>query len=195
MFRIAIAFLLALMLCCQATAGEKGYVAAQMAYIAVCADLTAPDMVIPAEPNTPAPDQKTVSYEEARKLYAKERKPIVVMITADWCPYCKPVKEKLLAMQKDGQLDEASLVIIDWDKENADARAAIKPLLRRPGLPFLKVYYTRNGRSQAAKPDGPEDVPAILKESNRLSAPPAVSVQPVSVGYVGGCANGQCGRR
>ncbi|TWT30698.1 thioredoxin domain-containing protein [Blastopirellula retiformator] len=154
----------------------RSHAAGLMAQAATLAATGAPDLVIPAEPEIQP--VSLVSYAEAYKLYKSERKPMVVMVGAAWCRYCPAVKAELMRMLKQGEFDDASLVLLDWDANRRDATSVAG---RRPGLPYLRVYYTRDGRPKSAKAGSTKEIGGLLKQSNRLDAPPkkAARVEPV----------------
>lgn len=126
-----------------------------LAYAAVVK--AAPQLVVPALPKMPAVEP--IDYRSAYALYKNDQRPMVVMVTAGWCPYCPAMKNELLRLQHEGKLPNASLVIIDYDDDRAIARTVLG--VRRT-LPALSVYRYVDGRPQESRPAKASDVPQIL---------------------------------
>lgn len=61
--------------------------------------------------------EEPVSYEVAYQQAQRERKPLVVLVGADWCQACKTMKtETITPMKNSGQLKEVVYTQIDKDK-------------------------------------------------------------------------------
>lgn len=76
-----------------------------------------------------------LTYDKAYNDFEVNGKPMVIMITADWCPACKVAKPKLETLIKKNYFQDISPVLIDADDE------LIKLML--PGgttLPTFLVY-------------------------------------------------------
>jgi thiol:disulfide interchange protein len=80
----------------------------------------------PNNPNTPDPiidsptpnEQPIKNYQDALKASEKNKKPIVVFFSAEWCPYCKKMEKEVLSddtVQK--SLQKVNFVKVDVDKE------------------------------------------------------------------------------
>ena len=58
------------------------------------------DPKVPLRPSAP-PLRHVVSYRAAHDAYVAQRRPMVVMVSASWCPYCPAVKASLEALLKE----------------------------------------------------------------------------------------------
>ncbi|GAA4442110.1 TlpA family protein disulfide reductase [Bremerella cremea] len=74
----------------------------------------------------PAGQRQPIGYAEAYALYQQSRKPMVVMLTARWCPACPATRQRLLSRQQQGELDGASVVVLDIDQQSEMARQIAK---------------------------------------------------------------------
>ncbi|MEW4452118.1 thioredoxin family protein [Bremerella sp. JC817] len=70
--------------------------------------------------------RKPIGYAEAYALYQQSRKPMVVMLTARWCPACPATRQRLFSRQQEGQLDGATVVVLDIDQQPETARQIAK---------------------------------------------------------------------
>lgn len=106
------------------------------------------------------PSRRTaVGYKEAHEHFKRDGRPMVVMVTATWCPACPAVKRELERMLKDGELDDCSLVFVDYDQATETAK---KVLGRQRTLPYVVAYYRQGEKERAARGIQPRDVPRIL---------------------------------
>jgi len=81
----------------------------------------------------PADRSYAVAFEEAKQ----SRRPLVVVVTATWCPPCQVLKEKTLEpLENSRGFDEVVLAYVDMDKEPALA----KKLVGGQGIPQLIVF-------------------------------------------------------
>lgn len=63
-----------------------------------------------------APD-KPVSYEEAYEAANKSKKPMLVLVGAEWCPACRSLKQTTLPqLLRDGKLAGVSYTVVDVDQ-------------------------------------------------------------------------------
>lgn len=100
----------------------------------------------PAE--SPEITRKTVSYKDAHERFVREGKPMVVMVTASWCPHCPPVKSDLERRLRDGELDNCSLVILDYDQATQTAKKVMGPYSH---LPHVAVYYREGSKERVQR--------------------------------------------
>lgn len=86
---------------------------------------------------------KTQTYTEAYKKAQAGDKPLLVMVTADWCPPCRVMKATTLPvlLQKDAFRD-FHFAMMDYDKEPELA----DKLIGDRGLPQLIMYEKSNGK-------------------------------------------------
>lgn len=94
------------------------------------------------------PDDYATAYEKAEKT----GKPLMVVISAPWCPACVSLKNTTLReMQSGGQLEDVSVVVIDRDQDSALAER----LMRGQMIPQVIVFSKQNtGRWQRAQLTG-----------------------------------------
>ncbi len=70
--------------------------------------------------SAPADQQLQQSYAQAYTKSLEERKPLLVVVGAPWCPACRVLKESTLKpMAKTGELDDVSFVVINRDENPA----------------------------------------------------------------------------
>lgn len=131
-----------------------------LAYAAVVKEV--PELVTPVEPAPPEVDPaEPTNYRDAYALYKRRQRPLVVMVTASWCPYCPAMKNELLQLKRDGKLPNASLVIIDYDQDRATARTVMGS---QRTLPALAVYHYVGDKPKQSRPAKAGEVPRVLAE-------------------------------
>jgi thiol:disulfide interchange protein len=82
------------------------------------------------------------SYQEARAEAEREGKPLMVLVTAKWCPACTQMKKDTLEpLQRSGELEEVVFTSVDWDAETEVA----KQLMQGRNLPQLVVMANDGG--------------------------------------------------
>ena len=70
--------------------------------------------------SAPADQQLQQSYAQAYTESLEEKKPLLVVVGAPWCPACRVLKESTLKpMAKTGELDDVSFVVINRDENPA----------------------------------------------------------------------------
>lgn len=68
----------------------------------------------------PTDQQLEQSYAQAYTESLEEKKPLLVVVGAPWCPACRILKESTLKpMAKTGELDDVSFVVINRDENPA----------------------------------------------------------------------------
>ncbi len=94
------------------------------------------------------PDDYATAYEKAEK----GGKPLMVVISAPWCPACVSLKNTTLReMESGGQLQDVSVVVIDRDRDSALAER----LMRGQTIPQVIVFSKQDaGRWQRAQLTG-----------------------------------------
>jgi len=103
-----------------------------------------------------APD--THNYAEAYRKSQVEGKPLLVIVSAKWCPACHTLKDTTIRdLETSGQLTEVNVAVVDRDVEPELA----KQLMREQKIPqiivFSKSTTGRWERSQLIgyQPQGP----------------------------------------
>ena len=79
----------------------------------------------------------TDSYTNAHRVTAKTGKPMVIMVSANWCGACKEMERSVLPqIKKRGVLEDVSFAVVDVDREQKLARR----LIGRGSIPQLLMY-------------------------------------------------------
>ncbi len=66
----------------------------------------------------PSEQQVQQNYADAYKKSVAEGKPLMVVVSAPWCPACNVLKDTTIrSMAQNGELDEVSLTVINRDEE------------------------------------------------------------------------------
>lgn len=87
------------------------------------------------------------TYAEARRDTTETGKPMVVMVSAEWCGPCQAMKKTVLPqIQKRGLMQKVSFAIVNVDREGALARK----LTGGGPVPQL-VMFRRNGNGWLRK--------------------------------------------
>lgn len=94
------------------------------------------------------PDDYATAYEQAQK----SGKPLMVVISAPWCPACVSLKNTTLReMESGGQLEDVNVVVIDRDRDSKLA----EQLMRGQTIPQVIVFSKKDtGRWQRAQLTG-----------------------------------------
>ncbi len=76
-------------------------------------------------------------YATAYKESQQSDKPLMVIVSADWCPACHTLKDTTIKeMQSDGQLDGVNVAIVDRD----DQPELASKLMRGQMIPQIIVF-------------------------------------------------------
>ncbi len=82
----------------------------------------------------------THNYAEAYRKSQVEGKPLMVIVSATWCPACHTLKDTTIRdLETSGQLSEVNLAVVDRDVEPELA----KQLMREEKIPQI-IVYTKN---------------------------------------------------
>lgn len=77
------------------------------------------------------------NYAEAYRKSQVEGKPLMVIVSAQWCPACHTLKDTTIReMETSGQLTEVNLAVVDRDAEPELARQ----LMREEKIPQIIVF-------------------------------------------------------
>lgn len=84
------------------------------------------------------------NYAEAYRKSQIEGKPLMVIVSAQWCPACHTLKDTTIRdLETSGQLSEVNLAVVDRDVEPELARQ----LMREQRIPQIIVFSkTDSGR-------------------------------------------------
>ena len=81
------------------------------------------------------------TYAEAYRLTAETGRPMVVMVSAEWCPACQTMKKKVIPkVEQRGLLGKVSFAIVNLDRQ----RKLGKTLTRGGPIPQLLMYRQTN---------------------------------------------------
>lgn len=86
----------------------------------------------------------TVDYQEARRLFYEEKKPMLIILHAEWCGPCNRMIRGSLPRVKN--LDRVSLVLVDIDEEPE----LKKKLTDQGSVPQIILFYY-DTKPEAAK--------------------------------------------
>ncbi len=85
---------------------------------------------------------QSLKYEDAFEKANKEKKPLVILVGAQWCASCQIMKKETMQPMKDsGQFDDAIVTYVDKDERPELA----EKLMRGSTLPQVIVYSKRQG--------------------------------------------------
>jgi len=116
------------------------------------------------QPPTPKPEPEpdpnpyfddTAGYLETYNRSRDKRRPMLVIVGANWCPACVALHRDIPKYQQQGMFGEAEngveieVVFVDADtqKSQVDAiRAVTKP--RRFALPYVALFWLENGQKR-----------------------------------------------
>lgn len=91
---------------------------------------------LPANGSKP-PKEEQISYDAAYRKAQEEKKPLVVLVGADWCAACKTMKTDTIApMKSSGQLKEVVFTQLDKDAQPDLAQQ----IMQGNTLPQLVVF-------------------------------------------------------
>ncbi|GAB5407070.1 MAG: hypothetical protein Aurels2KO_53010 [Aureliella sp.] len=83
-----------------------------------------------------------LKYEDALKKSQKEKKPLLILVGANWCASCQIMKRDTIEpMQKAGELDNVIVTHVDKDKRPELA----EQLMKGPTLPQVVLFSNRTG--------------------------------------------------
>ncbi|MBI1246856.1 hypothetical protein GC197_03300 [bacterium] len=128
-------------------APAQAQAAAMLAYAA----LSPTQHLLPRDPKPQPPNNSISTYEDAYQQFQTDRRSMAVMLTADWCPNCPPVKTKLTRMKEQGSLPEMSVAIVNVDQNPALAKEIARTAGKlsgkdRYGVPLVALFTWRDGK-------------------------------------------------
>ena len=108
------------------------------------------------------PTTDTTDYSTAYKRAMKGDKPLLVLVTAEWCPPCRRMKQSTIPqMMKTDSLDGFHFATVDVDRNARDA----KNLIGDGQVPQLILFKKVDGKWKTTKMIGfgnPELVKSFL---------------------------------
>lgn len=88
-------------------------------------------------------NQLEQNYAEAYQQSVSEQKPLMVVVSAPWCPACNVLKETTIrSMAQTGELDGVSLAVVNKDDEPELARQLTNG---EQMIPQIIVYTPQEG--------------------------------------------------
>ncbi len=95
-------------------------------------------LIIAATSNSSQPTDYKTAYQRAMN----DDQPMLVLVTAEWCPPCRMMKSTTIPkMVADNKFKEVHFATIDLDKKAKTARK----LIGNRGVPQLILYEKKNG--------------------------------------------------
>lgn len=118
-------------------------------------------LVLAAFANQSEPTDYRTAFDRAMK----GDKPLLVLVTAEWCPPCQRMKQTTIPqLIKDNKFHNFHFATVDLDRDPRDARN----LIGHGTVPQLIIYEKRNGSWNTRTLMGyntPESVEAFIRPS------------------------------
>ena len=123
-----------------------------------------------------------VSYQVALKDAQAQRRPLLVLVGATWCPGCQTMKQTVLPrLERDGGMKAVSYVTVDADAD----RDVASQLMRGSAIPQLIVFAKAPDgkwhREQITGETGTAEVKSLISRALAAQKPP----QTASTGAIG----------
>jgi thioredoxin-like negative regulator of GroEL len=119
---------------------------------------------------------QTQPYGEAYKAFQEEGRPLVVLVTADWCPACQTMKSSNLPeAARRGLLKDVNVAIVDVDR----SRALASQLMQGNAIPQLIMYYKTESGSKRVQLTGAQSLSSIERFVGRAFEEPSTAARPV----------------
>lgn len=116
---------------------------------------------------TGASSEKTLSYEDAFALANKEKKPLLVLVSAPWCVSCHVMKRDTIEpMKETGELKNVVVTVIDKDQRPELA----EQLMRGETLPQIVVFSQSSGSWKRYSLTGMQSKSRIAELMERAAA-------------------------
>ncbi len=97
-------------------------------------------------------------YQTAFNRAQQDDKPLLVLVTAEWCPPCKMMKQTTIPQMIEAkQFDGVHFATVDLDKNPTDARN----LIGTRGVPQLVIYEKQNDAWNVRFLSGYQDVAKV----------------------------------
>jgi thioredoxin-like negative regulator of GroEL len=116
------------------------------------------------------------SYVAALADAEASRRPLLVLVGAEWCPGCQTMKHSVLpSMARRGALKGVSFITVDADAESELA----KQLMRGPSIPQLIVFSRgldgKWHREQITGEAGESEVQSLIARALQAQREPAIA--------------------
>jgi thioredoxin-like negative regulator of GroEL len=123
------------------------------------------------------------SYLAALKDAQVQKRPLLVLVGAEWCPGCQTMKQNVLpAMARRGALKPVSYTTVDFDNDADIARQ----LLRTGSIPQLIVFSRKPDgkwqRDQIIGEVGEAEVQSLIARALKAQQPPATESSSGAIG-------------
>lgn len=119
-------------------------------------------------------------YDQAVKLSAESGKPMLILIGADWCPYCKVVERDVLPVLKErGLMEKVIYVYLDYDRD----RQLVSKTLRGEIIPEMIMFRKTEGgwkRSDISGSYKVAEIEPFIKSNLKDVEPAAKKAEPVA---------------
>lgn len=103
-------------------------------------------------------NSEPTDYKTAFNLAQQDDKPLLVLVSAEWCPPCKMMKQTTIPQLIDGnKFRNVHFATVDLDREPTDARN----LIGSRGVPQLVMYEKHNGSWKVSFLSGYQDVAKV----------------------------------
>jgi thioredoxin-like negative regulator of GroEL len=104
------------------------------------------------------PSLSNQSYGEAYKTFQEDGRPLMVLVTADWCPACRTMKSSNLPeAARRGVLKDVSVAIVDVDR----SRELAGKLMQGNAIPQLIMFYKTESGAKRVQLTGAQSVQSI----------------------------------
>lgn len=110
---------------------------------------------------------KPVDYKTAYQRAQEDGRPLLVLVTAEWCPPCQMMKKTTIpALVESNGFSDVHFATVDLDRNPVDARN----IIGTRGVPQLVLYEQKEGRWQTRILSGYQNVSSVeafLGHNNR----------------------------
>jgi thiol-disulfide isomerase/thioredoxin len=110
---------------------------------------------------------KPVDYKTAYQRAQEDGRPLLVLVTAEWCPPCQMMKQTTIpALVESNGFNDVHFATVDLDRSPVDARN----IIGARGVPQLVLYEQKDGRWQTRILSGFQNVASVeafLGHNNR----------------------------
>ncbi len=106
-------------------------------------------------------------YKTAFNLAQQDDKPLLVLVTAEWCPPCRMMKQTTIPrLIESNKFKDVHFATVDLDRNSTDARN----LIGSRGVPQLVIYEKQNEAWKVRFLSGYHDVASVESFLNQSTA-------------------------